>query len=398
MNNKQILLILLVLWYSRCFAWLDFPLDSTIYGWINNILNITIMILFITKKKILNLGNVNFSKPVQLMVFIPFLSILPAMLFYGQSLYKGCMVLTSNFVFIIYFLFHIFRYTKEDILKVVFTLGVIYCGIKIIQQFTYPQIWFCNIHRISEYTGEVEQRNGFWRILMTGGECASFMLYYKFQELISTKQRKALFFILLGLGNVFLSLGRMFYATTLLGLSLVYFISSNKGKKIFTLVILCSIAFIIYNNIGMIIGEDMLEETNSNMDEDYVRWISYNYFWNESISNVTVFIFGHGPLSGTGQGKILSDLEEYSGLFRSDIGIIGQLYDYGIIYCISMVYFFIFVLMRVKKIPWMYGYLLPTAIFTVVNPFLYSSTAYLGMSMMLYVCDLELRNKKNTLI
>ena len=134
---------------------------------------------------------------------------------------------------------------------------------------------------------------------MAGGQCASFMLYYKFQELLTTKQRTALIFVLLGLGNVFLSLGRMFYASTLLGLALVYFISSNKSKKFFTLIILSSIAFIVLNNIGFIIGEDMVETTSSNMDDDYVRWISYNYFWNESINNIIVFILGHGPLVGT---------------------------------------------------------------------------------------------------
>ena len=392
MNNKQIILILLVLWYSQCFTWLDFPLDSTIYGWINNILNILIITIFLVKKRQLNNANLNFSKPLYLLTFIPFISIFPAMLYYGQSLYKGTVSMSANFVFLLYFLFHIFKYTSKDILKVVFIMGFIYCGIKIIQQFTYPQIWFCYTSRISEISGEVDQRNCFCRILMAGGQCASFMLYYKFQELLTTKQRTALIFVLLGLGNVFLSLGRMFYASTLLGLALVYFISSNKSKKFFTLIILSSIAFIVLNNIGFIIGEDMVETTSSNMDDDYVRWISYNYFWNESINNIIVFILGHGPLVGTSQGKLLSDLQEYSGLYRADIGIIGHLYDYGLVYCFAIVYFFISVLKRVKKIPWMYGYLLPTAIFTVLNPFLDSSMAYLGMSMMLYVCDLELKN------
>lgn len=391
MNKKQLFLIFLILWYSQCFSWMSFPIGSTMYGWISHIIDAFLLLAYFAKRKSVSY---TFSKPIMCVMLIPFLSIISAVWMNGQTFMKGFIALTGQFTFILYFLFHLYHYTKKDILRVVMIIGVVFCCIKIVQQITYPTMWFCAASRINEITGLVEQRNGFWRIFMSCAGCATIMLYYKFNEYVQTKHKVALIFVLLGCINVFLDLGRMGYASTLIGLAIVYIPDFVNLKNLIRIGIVGLLAYLVINNIGLILGADMVEQTNKDMGEDYVRWLSYDYYWSESIGSPIYLLFGHGPLVGTAAGLRLQDIEMNSGLWRSDIGIVGNIYDYGILYAISIVYFFIFIFKRTKNIRWMFGYAIPTFIFSFMLPVFIGPESYIMYSMMLYLCDIEITECK----
>lgn len=391
MNKKQLFLIILILWYSQCFSWMSFPIGEVMYGWISHIVEAFLLLVCFIKRKS---ASYTFSKPVMCIMLVPFLSVISAVWMNGQTFMKGFIALTGQFTFILYFLLHLYHYTKKDILRVVMIIGVVFCCIKIVQQITYPTMWFCEVARINEITGLVEQRNGFWRIFMSCAGCATIMLYYKFNEYVQTKHKVALLFVILGCINVFLDLGRMGYAATLIGLAIVYIPDFVSPKNLIRIGIVGLLAYLVINNIGLILGADMIEETNKNMGEDYARWLSYDYYWTQSTSNPLYFLLGHGPLVGTSAGFHLQEMEKECGLWRSDIGIVGNIYDYGILYAIAIVYFFIFIFKKTKNIRWMFGYAIPTFVFSVILPAFVGPESYIMYSMMLYLCDIEIKECK----
>ena len=103
MNKKQLFLIILILWYSQCFSWMSFPIESTMYGWISHILEFFLLLAYFAKRKS---ASYTFSRPVMCVMLIPFLSIISAVWMNGQTFMKGFVALTSQFTFILYFLFH----------------------------------------------------------------------------------------------------------------------------------------------------------------------------------------------------------------------------------------------------------------------------------------------------
>ena len=181
----------------------------------------------------------------------------------------------------------------------------------------------------------------------------------------------------------------MGYASTLIGLALVYIPDFTNPKNLAKIGVVGLFAYLVINNIGLILGADMIEETNKNMGEDYVRWLSYDYYWSESISSPIYFLFGHGPLVGTAAGLRLQDIEMNSGLWRADIGIVGNIYNYGILYAAAIVYFFVFILKNTKNNRWMFGYAFPTLIFSVILPAFLGPESNIMFAMMLYLCDIE---------
>lgn len=138
----------------------------------------------------------------------------------------------------------------------------------------------------------------------------------------------------------------------------------------------------------------MLDKTREQVnDTEDVRYISFAYFWEESTANPIVFLFGHGPLTGTEVGKQLSYLEKEYGLYISDVGIVGILYNYGAIYCILLLLCYIFFLYKVRKIPWILAYQFPILLFVVLIPVLHSPISMFFFAIIMYLADIELIRK-----
>lgn len=393
MNKKQLLLVFLILWYSRFFSFLHFSIDESLFYYISYIIDL--IILYICWKKNINPKRkqiMNFSNITLLLFFSSLLSLFPACVFFGQSPLSGIFQLIPRAILLFYFILHEYSFSRKEILQVILCLGVCYSTIKLLQQFTYPHLLFCERSRISTITGEVEQRNGLWRILMQGGECASIMLYLKFEEFLHNKRAFLLVFVFLGSASIFLNLGRMHLVQMLLSIILLYYLCYGVGRSsIIKKIVVVAVVIVIYNNISAIMGSEMLDKAIEQVnDTEDVRYKSFAYFWEESKVHPIVFLFGHGPLTGTHIGKELNLLEKDYGLYISDVGIVGLLYNYGVIYCILLILCYIFFLYKVRKIPWIFAYQLPILLFVVLMPVLHSPISMFFFAVILYLADIEL--------
>lgn len=395
MNRKQLLLVFLILWYSKFFSWMAFPINETLYGQISHIIEFLILVSFFVRRQSLDRSSINFSKPVMLMVLVPLLSIIPAIMYEGQSLSNAIINMTQQSMFLLYFTLHIIKLSKKELVQIIMTLGIVYCLIKVAEQITYPTMYFCQLARIDKFTGDVEMRNGFWRIIIAGGGCATIMTYMCFERYINERKTKLLIFVVLGLASIFLNLSRIGFVSCLLTMILIYMKDLSNTKNLSRLFGVAIVGVIIMENLDILVGADMLGETSDQLnDDDYVRWIAYDYFFHESLVNPIVFLLGHGPIAGTALAEELAMLIKEEGLYLSDIGIVGELYTYGLVFCIAEIYFFIYIMKRVKKVRWLFAYLLPSLVFLIMIPKLTGANAYINFSIMLYLADLQIREKE----
>ena len=95
-----------------------------------------------------------------------------------------------------------------------------------------------------------------------------------------------------------------------------------------------------------ILFDSLLESAQDDISSDYIRFLSYSFFWDKSTDNPIVFLIGNGHMP---------DLElnwgNNYGFFASDIGIVGALYYYGVLWIIAYSFMFWKIALYYKQIP-----------------------------------------------
>jgi hypothetical protein len=157
------------------------------------------------------------------------------------------------------------------------------------------------------------------------------------------------------------------------------------------------IAAILYSYSDVLFGS-FAEQTSDDMSDSYVRVLAGTYFWNESISDPYLFLFGHGLPGQTGTFRILmQQLNQMMGFYTVDVGFIGMTYTFGAIY--------VFVCFRLLwRLFFSYKKYVPTyirlfVIFTsVMSIMIFPMTSpyyYLVWTMLMYITDLHVNRGKD---
>ena len=222
--------------------------------------------------------------------------------------------------------------------------GVFWCAMEIIQQFTYPHIWFAT--RMETRDQAIEIRNGIYRLNMEGREFGLLLLFYSFQKYIEKNRKIFLLGILLGLVGIYMLATRQIIAVAL-G-CLFYALWVKHKIKIGVMLGLIAIGGFIYLNFETLFG-DYIQMTED-MDENYIRFIAYNYYGLEyNNGSLLAAIIGNGDPGRSAYGMEIARLENF-GLYRADIGIVGMYSLYGIFYVLVIIVFFAYTIKKRKYI------------------------------------------------
>ena len=178
---------------------------------------------------------------------------------------------------------------------------------------------------------------------------------------------------------------------------IVMLFSSNKriNKISIYIAIVVSLA-IIGMNFDSLFGE-LVDKTSNEMTKDNIRFIAYNYFLYEYWGGPLSILFGNGIPGSSQYGKEIIYLSNELHLYRTDVGIVGFLNQYGIV---SVFFFFWFYVCFVRK-NWKYmdAYIkmfllsmlfnLPLVVFFVNN-----LNWYTYMAFMMYLTDMSIKKNK----
>lgn len=150
-----------------------------------------------------------------------------------------------------------------------------------------------------------EKRNGLWRFRMGGNAYFSCIILFASIAWIRKKfNMKVAILMTLMLVSVYLTLTRQVMAACFLALFFSFFLGKKNQGYIQALIIGVVIAAILYSYSDVLFGS-FAEQTTEDMSDNYIRVLAGTYFWNESISDPLVFLFGHGLPGQTGSFKLL---------------------------------------------------------------------------------------------
>ena len=368
--------------------------NSTYGGWANNIISLGLLgYLFCSRP---NGKQYHFRGLVLLLIWVPFLSFFNSWSIYSQSPSRSFLLMASQSTWVIYFLLHKYKVQEQTILKVFFYIALFLVGIQIVQQFTYPNAPFGTMSQetmIERHAMEAaEQRNGLWRFRMhQNGYYTAPILFALWIKIRKKANPKLAVFVALFLASIYLTLTRQVMFAGILAIFCSMFMGQ---KKINFTALLLGLIFIT----GLYVYYDVLfsklaQQTQNDSNADNVRLLAASMLWEESLKTPFTFLFGYGlPDSTSAYGLHMYKLNNFLGIYTSDVGFIGQIFERGFIYVCVCYYMFYKLFFKFKKVIPMYirmfvmfAGVMSVMIFPCIVP-----AQTVVWAMLLYVCDLHI--------
>ena len=375
--------------------------NPTYGGWIQNV--VAIVFLLFLMLNFPKSSQYHYRVDAMLLLILPFFSMMNSHSLYGQGYVDSIKTMTGCFVWVFYFVLHKYKVQESTILKAFLVISLFIVGVQIIQQFTYPNAVFGVLSddaMIEQGVQEAaEQRNGLWRFRMGGNAYFSCIILFASIAWIRKKfNMKVAFLMTLMLVSVYLTLTRQVMAACFLALFFSFFLGKKNQGYIQALIIGVAIAAILYSYSDVLFGS-FAEQTTEDMSDNYIRVLAGTYFWNESISDPLVFLFGHGLPGQTGSFKLLmQQLNQIMKFFTVDVGFIGMTYTFGAIYVIVCFRLLWRLLITYKEYTPTYIrlFVIFTGVMSIMIFPMTSAFYYLVWTMLMYISDLYInRGKEN---
>ena len=334
----------------------------------------------------------SFSSIVIVLAFLPYLSIINTASIFNQPIIETMLKLVNwTFVWMLYFMLHIYKVKESTILQSFQWLGITIVVIQIIQQFTYPNALF-GVFKEENLSGELaSMRNGIYRFRVDNNMFYTlpFMLV-----LLSWLQKKfeiklfVLFSLLLV--SVYFTLTRQVIVAILF---IIFFqLLQGKNKLIFVLISIF-LLLIAYFYFEELFG-NLTEETSKDVNKDYIRLLAANYYWNDSLKSVTTFLFGYGV--PTEEGAFHSYMSKLDSMYFYfiDVGFVGKIWHFGSIYTVFTYYSLFYIIFKYKNITPIYirNFIIYAIMISImIFPF-ESKQMIIVFPLLFYICDLHINN------
>lgn len=337
---------------------------------------------------------------VLVLAFLPFISVFYSYSEYGQPIRDGIKGTLPSLVWLSYFVLHELKPKERFFLRAMLYIAVFVLLVQVIQQFTYPHIWFGgrDMESLTAYQDLADKRNGLWRFQIgVNGIFTAICMFYYWCRMRQKMKIQYLVIVVLMLVSIYLTLTRQLILSAVLTLLLSFFLGRKK-MNLWPLLIGVILIGIVSTYWDVLFGS-FRELTNSEIvRKDYIRYLSANYYWTETFSSVKAAILGHGKaVSGTFL-SLRGQLEQDYGYYVSDVGFIGMMWVYGVIYVMVCYALLIYVFVKYRHYIPVYVCLL--IIFAVIPSVMIfpmnSPIQYMLWSFLLYICDVHI-NRMNRL-
>lgn len=368
--------------------------NPTYGGWVNNIISLGFLgYLFCSRP---NGKQFHFRTLVLFLLWIPFVSIFNSWTIYSQSPSRSFLLMTSQSTWVIYFLLHKYKVQEQVVLKVFFYIALFLVGIQIVQQFTYPDAPFgtMSLEMMIEKNAveAAEQRNGLWRFRMhQNGYYTAPILFAMWIRIRKKANPKLAVFVALFFVSIYLTLTRQVMFACILTVFCSIFMGQKKINftALFLGLIFIAGLYVYYD----VLFSKLAQQTQDDSNEDNVRLLAASMLWDESLKTPFTFLFGYGlPDSTSAYGLHMYKLSSFLGIYTSDVGFIGQIFERGFIYVCICYYMFYKLFFKLKKVipTYIRMFVMFTGVMSVmIFPCIVPAQTVVW-AMLLYVCDLHI--------
>lgn len=332
-KSWQILLILaLFAIFTRGLNYVGWPIQTSTFP---RVLSVLLLIYFVFKVHLTE--QQNFRYYILALAFMPFASAIYSFKEYGQPFFDSIKGTLPSMIWLLYFILHQYKVKPGSFFKAVFYVAIFIALVQIIQQFTYNNILFgvnVDVDNMNPDEELAPNRNGLWRFRFGDtGYFAAFLLFSLWCSLQKKMTKNYVWILLLMFISIYLTLTRQIIFAVFLTLFVSYFIGKKATTKWMIVFGIFAVG-LLYSYYDFLFA-DFIEQTDSELsNESYIRILAANYFLHETFSSVPAMFLGHGiPMSGEFL-KLHQELTENYRFFVSDVGFIGMMWRYGIIYVI----------------------------------------------------------------
>lgn len=345
--NNYIAIVLVAFIYLHSLHYFDYiKYDPTIGGWISKLIAILCLLIFFFNKYTVKECPSKYY--VMGFLFVPMLSFIPCYFEHGQSFIESFRAYLSLFVLFLYFYLHKKHFTAKTIINILTLFAVVRTIILIVQQFTYPNYLFAFRPEGYDEMGvfhEIEIRSGIYRYYISDSYLSQFLIFYYFQKLTEKYSIKKILLLVIGFIGLYLDQSRQFMATTAGALIFITVLSSKYKHRYSAAIILLILGAILYNYWDVLFGS-LAEKTSDEMTKDNIRVVAYYTFFYDFWGGPLSYLFGNGLAGNSEYGIEMGHMMQDLKLFRSDVGIVGFLNQYGIV---SVLFFLIFYASFLRK-------------------------------------------------
>ena len=290
-----------------------------------------------------------FIKPIIFLFIALFISAIFGYVFHDQPLYRTILGMRYFSYFLMFFIFLSFGIKKEHLIKIIITGAFLYIIVFTLQLFLYPK-------QIVPFGPELDFDRGFLRIRLEGVGFITLTAFYSLNRfLVTKKSKKYLLLYFICFFYVFILGFRTLLVTFVLASALLV-ILNNGIRLVKNLKVLIPLSIGIIFLFQLTVVQDFLfdaiERTESQLDmgDEYIRFFTYDFLFNTVNVNYWTLFFGNGfPVEGSDYGNlVLIKGAKENGLISADLGLIGFVFNYGIL---SLLFFLnIFRVAIVKKV------------------------------------------------
>lgn len=355
---------------------------------------ILFLFIIIVKKKKLTKIQMNLKRQAIALVLIPFLCWINMALQNNLDWLSHPNVIVSrmgSLAFLFYFVLHAYKIKEKDAVKLVLIVSFVIWFLQVYQQanpysalfgtYTDEQMskWQTN-----ETTG---MRNGLYRFMIPGYCFTVMAVLYSWIKFLGKRSLKNFIIFGIFISSIYLTLTRQLMAVVIIGVAITPILigKSQPLKKIVYLLITGAILLVIYNYSDVLFG-DLINLTEEQSGTDYIRFLSFDYYFDQTTKDLPSLLLGSGSFSIAEQNGI------NFGFYPSDIGFMGEWHYYGLFWII--LYVLIVYKLLIRNFNIMPGYLKLFIIVTFMDcfmifPYRYPYENFLW-AIVLYIGDLHI--------
>ena len=366
--------------------------DQTYAGWCSYFIYVFLICYVYFHRDKISAVFTSFKKELWVLILLPLLgTVIRSLLSSGSFINERQYILPLS-VFLFYYIYNIYRIEEQDICNIFTAIALCAFGIQIVQ-LLYPQSAVFGIYdegiRQSRHV-MVEIRNGIYRFRLETYFFTLFCLYYYWNRLLAklTLRNIALFSVFLA--STYLYLTRQIMIAVVITLMCSYLFIKNTKARVVSIMLIGILSLVLLQYSSELFKE-LFNRTKTELVSMNVRVISTGFYWEKICENPITFLFGNG------HPTLLSKWAK-KGLFPSDIGLIGEMFYYGILWIILYLYTVYLILVKYgKRLP-LYIKLFVFGTFTnSIMIFPYRNDAeYFVWTTILYLASLYLGRYRNT--
>lgn len=253
--------------------------------------------------------------------------------------------------FALLFFFYLIKadLSSKETIKVMEMLALTFCIGYIVQWLIYPTVIFSQVDFFTNEAGK-------YRARMTGSICCYFLLMYSINKFLLKKDWIYVVYGVLALIPIIIQGFRSLVALSVASVFLIIPFVLRSGKKTLFYSLLGAVVSVVILNTSLVQSkmEEMMrrqEREQTFANDDYIRWLSFNYYWNQQFKRPAEKILGGGrPVDkSTSYTKRINVARNSYGFRWTDLGIVGLSMIIGIPAVLMLVIIYIRCMWKCKE-------------------------------------------------